>query len=308
MPSLLLPCARIACLLSPLALTGCGGSDSSAAAPLSLLEFVQPAQSVVYEAGPIPFQVLYAPLEVLAPTLTVVLDGEPQPGPFVVSNDAILVTVAVEEPGPHTIAVSVLGREDPSDEFQEEQIQLNFTVVPAEPAPTLPLVYAQFGEASIAQFGITLESIDDVDGDGTSDYLAGSPRSSSGGLLSGLVELRSGSTGELLQEWTGPEVSEFGAALASLGDLDGDGLGDFAVGAPNDSTGFLEGGAVFAYSSATGQELWRYEGGSDLERAGFDLAETSDYDGDGIGELLVGSAFSHTEVCLLYTSPSPRDS
>lgn len=279
----------------PLLLAGCG-SDSEEVSATSLLSFVQPVQTVAYESGPIPFEVVYAPLEIFAPTLEVLLNGELQPGPFVVTSSELLITVVVEEPGPHTIEVSVFGREDEDAEFEEQKVTLGFTVVPAEPSPTLPLVYTEYGEATIAQFGVVLETLQDVDDDGIRDFLTGSPRSSAGGSFSGLVELRSGASGSLLRSWTGPDFSEFGASLSFLDDLDDDGLWDFVVGAPSDSSAFLEGGSVTAYSSATGQELWRFEGESDLERAGFDLATIEDRDGDGLREVLVGSAFSHTPV------------
>ncbi len=83
--------------------------------------------------------------------------------------------------------------------------------------------------------------------------------------------------------------SHFGAALAGAGDLDGDGLGDFAVGIPLDTGGAGRVSVVFGLASgvpSNQQQLSRMVAGVHFGSA---LAATGDYDGDGYADLVVGS-------------------
>jgi len=99
-------------------------------------------------------------------------------------------------------------------------------------------------------FGVATDSAGDVNGDGCDDIIVAAPRSSRGGLLSGAVYLFSGSTGDLLSYTTGLPYERLGRAVAGMGDLNGDGVSDFAA------SGFIEGddgaltGVVHIFSGA----------------------------------------------------------
>lgn len=73
----------------------------------------------------------------------------------------------------------------------------------------------------------------------------------------------------------------FGNALAALGDVDGDGSGDLAVGAPRTADGA---GAVYGISGATGAPLWVVEGAPG-SLTGEALAWAGDIGGDGRADL-----------------------
>ena len=80
--------------------------------------------------------------------------------------------------------------------------------------------------------------------------------------------------------------AEYGSALALLGDLDGDGADDFAVGAPGEAA---RQGAVRIHSGRTGAVLATLAGSGPDDFYGFALAAIDDVDADGVRDLVVGA-------------------
>jgi hypothetical protein len=119
--------------------------------------------------------------------------------------------------------------------------------------------------------------------------------------------------------------TDAGSAVSHVGDVDGDGAGDFLVGAPAapDAGGQTQPGAaylVFGSSglppSATQSSLdtigVRIEGSQDGALTGIDVAAAGDIDGDGFDDLLVGASgydTSHADagaVFVLYGADTWR--
>jgi hypothetical protein len=95
-----------------------------------------------------------------------------------------------------------------------------------------------------------------------------------------------------LQGPPGPGGGEFGKALATLGDVNGDGVPDLAVGAPEQQVaGLPDLGQVFVFSGANGQRLHTLEAPTPQTSARFGtaLARVGDVNGDGVRDLAIGA-------------------
>jgi FG-GAP repeat protein/VCBS repeat protein len=166
-------------------------------------------------------------------------------------------------------------------------------------------------------FGSSVACAGDVDDDGIVDLAVGVPGDQRGGLVSLLFLQPDGSLRDHLTITEGeggftgdidtPGDTEFGSALAGLGDLDGDGVPDLAVGAPEDDDGnpanvFDDRGAVWIlFLERTGevrahQKISALQGGlaplvppASERFLGRALASLGDLDGDGRSELACGA-------------------
>jgi hypothetical protein len=156
----------------------------------------------------------------------------------------------------------------------------------------------------IRTFGSAVALLPDTDGDGKEEIVVASMgsqvrRDAAGGLVreAGSVEIYSGADRALLVEMDDPSPqpdwgSDFGSSIAACGDLDRDGVVDLLISDPRWNASV---GAVYAYSSGTGKQIYRITGhvGDYLEgdwHFGVSLATVGDGDGDGYEEFLVGCA------------------
>ncbi len=157
-------------------------------------------------------------------------------------------------------------------------------------------------------FGSACVPLGDLDGDGHPDLAVGQARSRSvhilflaaDGSVDRFLRLREGENG--LPAGTAPSGSLFGSSLANLGDLDGDGIPDLAVGASNEAGGgalhilFLKAdGTVKAHTriadGAGGLPAGTLDEGDFFEDFfGSSCAALGDLDGDGVPELAVGAS------------------
>jgi hypothetical protein len=133
-----------------------------------------------------------------------------------------------------------------------------------------------------------LEEVRDINGDGIGDLAAGS-----GGVvvLPAQVTAFDGATGTV--EWWLPfQASSYGLALAGLGDVDGDGKADVAVGDGSFSSplcGVSGEGRVSVRSGVDGSLVYDVLGFQCLSQFGFDVSSLPDLDGDGVRELVVAA-------------------
>jgi len=139
------------------------------------------------------------------------------------------------------------------------------------------------------RLGHSLRRAGDFDLDGIEDVILGGPGAAG---VRGVARVLSGATGvELLTLTASARGTSFGYAVDGIGDVDGDGVIDFAVGAPLDDTGGLDAGRVWILSGADGVTVLRsFSGTAAGANLGTALGRLSDLSGDGIAELLVGAA------------------
>lgn len=136
--------------------------------------------------------------------------------------------------------------------------------------------------------GRGVAGVGDVNLDGTPDFAVGAPSANPpvGSAAAGAVHIYSGSAGTRLFTVGGlTPGEEFGSAVAGGGDINGDGVPDFAVGAylANNNSGRAQ-----FFSGANGASLKAVKGAA-AEGFGFSLAIVGDVNGDGRAEVLVGS-------------------
>ena len=152
------------------------------------------------------------------------------------------------------------------------------------------------------QSGRTVEVIGDLNGDQLPEILLGSPFASQSGLSAGRVEVISSADGSILSTFRGSEDGNLlGMHLAAAGDLDGDGIGDYAY--SERAFGAHRGETIWnVISGATTQPLFRVisrQSASDRRPA----APAGDANGDGINDFAVGSPID--ERVLVYQLGGP---
>jgi hypothetical protein len=163
-----------------------------------------------------------------------------------------------------------------------------------------------------ALFGSAVAALGDLNGDGALDLAVGAPGGDEGGTARGEIWiLLLDAEGSVRQEQkiasgTGgfdgnlDNNDRFGSAIADLGDVNGDGVPDLAVGAPNDDAGASDAGAVWIlFMNIDGTVAdWQKVSGSDGDftgnldaddHFGAAVAGIGDLDNDGIPDLVVGA-------------------
>jgi len=140
--------------------------------------------------------------------------------------------------------------------------------------------------------GFSVSSAGDVDGDGVNDVVSGGPQAGlqAAGVGSGLARIYSGKSGAHIRTLIGEHTDDaFGFSVWSAGDIDKDGRGDIAVGAPGSDARGDKSGRAYVFSGATGAALLTLDGRAAGDLFGTAVAGLSDLDGDGYPDLAVGA-------------------
>ena len=185
---------------------------------------------------------------------------------------------------------------------------------PLSGASTVASADAEIAGGADGRFLRVADGLGDVNGDGFADVAAsswgaGTSTADRAGLYYGpLTGNRTLDDADVLIQ--GDDDDDGLGQLHGGEDLDGDGIGDYVVGAPFDDTTAFAGGAVYVVlgplSSGTIDTLYdyRYTGDSTNEWFGTSVQALPDLDGDGFGELVAGAYFEHT-AALVYGGGMP---
>ncbi|MBL8002325.1 MAG: FG-GAP repeat protein [Flavobacteriales bacterium] len=165
--------------------------------------------------------------------------------------------------------------------------------------PAIVLTYAPVS----AEYGCSVNTAGDVNGDGYSDVIIGARAASNGQSAEGLAFVHLGSTtGISATVHRQLEVNQvgagFGTSVAGVGDVNGDGFFEVAVGAylwestaaeVDEGAAFIFNGSAAGTLSAPASTLQRNIASGTM---GASVAEAGDVNGDGYADVIIGAPLS----------------
>ncbi len=142
-----------------------------------------------------------------------------------------------------------------------------------------------YGVTTGGAFGRAIVPAPDRNGDGP-DLLVGIPEWTNG---AGRAVWVNGQTGQVIGAANGTGITtRLGSSITPAGDLNGDGIQDWVVGAPGADYAGIDAGHVAAISGANGAILWTRDGAAG-NRWGEGLCAIGDINGDGRQEIAVSA-------------------
>ena len=167
------------------------------------------------------------------------------------------------------------------------------------------LIFGVDGVTAGDNFGYAVAGSTDLNGDTIPDLLVGANKFDVLNPVTlvlmkdaGRVYRLSGVDGSVLSFWSGEAAGDqFGGAIASLGDTNGDTVTDIAIGATgadpiNSGTGKVMSGAGRVYvvsGDGNTTPLWHYDGLAAGDALGFAVAAVGDLNGDGHADVAVSA-------------------
>ncbi len=172
------------------------------------------------------------------------------------------------------------------------------------------------------RLGYAISALNDVNADGRSEFLIGAPGDNRPGSEAGRVFFWLGGT-EVSEAATriydGTAGDWFGYDVAAIGDVNDDGVEDWAAGAPYSNAGATESGRIYIFFGtndlpASGLASLRADlvinGANAGDHFGHAIASAGDFNGDGLDDLIVGAPHSNLRAAaagaayILYGSNS----
>lgn len=152
-------------------------------------------------------------------------------------------------------------------------------------------------------FGRSFIALGDLNSDGMDEILISANKDDRQGNNRGSITIiQGGDTTPILLEDVGlfgeSNGDNFGYHMADMGDPDGDGITNYGVGAPFCDDGPTNAGCMYLFSRSdflnglpeTLDGIHRFWGTQESEYMGYQIANAGDFDGDGLDDMLFGSA------------------
>src|SRR5262245_59275739 len=156
----------------------------------------------------------------------------------------------------------------------------------------IPLIELAPTDGSGGNFGVPVENVGDLDGDGAEEVLIGAPSWSGN---TGKVRILSGMSLTQVYSYSGWHNGQlFGNVAAGGGDVDGDGLPDFVIGAQYTyypPTAAYNAGAARVYSGSTGSMIREHYATMANVWRGQSVQILGDLDGDGHAEYAIVDSY-----------------
>jgi hypothetical protein len=151
--------------------------------------------------------------------------------------------------------------------------------------PSFTPDFTDTGESILQQFGFSVAAGGDINGDGYDDVIVGANLASKAYVYAGSP---SGLSEPAFYTATGSPNEQFGYSVAGGGDLNGDGIDDFVVGAPFSTTGV----AFIYHGTSLGLPTLAVTLTGELpdDRFGWSVDIIGDVNQDGIDDLVIGAS------------------
>lgn len=149
-----------------------------------------------------------------------------------------------------------------------------------------------------AQFGSSVASAGDVNGDGYGDVIAGATFFDNGHTDEGAAFVYHGSAAgvntTIMTQLEGNQLNAFlGNSVASGGDVNGDGYSDIVIGAWQYDNGSTDEGVVFVYHGSAGGIITSIAAQLEINQVsayfGYTVASAGDINGDGFSDVIIGA-------------------
>jgi FG-GAP repeat protein/VCBS repeat protein len=158
--------------------------------------------------------------------------------------------------------------------------------------PDVTVLYSLTSNEINDGFGFAAEAIGDLNGDGASEIIIGALRNAAGGPFAGRAFVYSSRDGTLLNTVTGSAFNRIGHGVTGVGDVDRDGVPDYAASGPGTFSGPApQLGRLLVISGATHTPIIDVAGPAHLGFFGYDIAGAGDVNHDGHADIIVGAPF-----------------
>ena len=156
------------------------------------------------------------------------------------------------------------------------------------------------GEIANLQYGLSVATAGDFNGDGFSDIIIGAPEYDNSFVNAGKIDVYAGSltNPNLLFSWEGEEIeANLGKSVSTAGDVNGDGFADIIVGLTENTVGRAN-----MYYGGSGDYNtdpdWTVLENLYPDNFGYCVATAGDVNGDGYSDIIIGANAAYNSFLL----------